>query len=218
MKHKTKTREAATNYIFVVPSLLVIILFYAWLASAGSGNHDGTTTYYYAYLSDGFLHGNLYLPLQPDPDLLALDNPYELSARIRLEETGTVTPVDFSLYGGHFYLYWGPVPALILAAIQLFSPQQPIGDFFLAFVFAVGLLLAQCLLLIAVWDRYFYTLPAWSLYLAIFLSGLIWPIALLRHEADHARIYEAAIAAGQFFLISGLLMAFTALTMPSIPN
>ena len=215
MKHKAKPKGVVQNYLAVIPALLVLILFYVWLASTTSGSHTGTTTYYYAYLSEGFIHGNLYLPIQPDPALLAIDNPYDLSARIRLEESGSVTPVDFSLYGGHFYLYWGPVPALILTVFKLFS-QQPIGDFFLAFVFGVGLLLAQSSLLLALWNYNFHTLPTWFLYFVIFLVGLIWPSGLLRHDSDHARIYEAAIIGGQFFLISGLWMAFTALTKPSI--
>jgi hypothetical protein len=218
MRHKSTTRQSIHNYLLMIPSLLGIVLFYAWLASAGSGDHPGTTTYYYASLAEAFRNGNLHLPIQPDPRLLALDNPYNLSARVELERTGVETPIDLSLYQGKFYLYWGAVPALILATMQLLSSQQPIGDFFLAFVFGVGILLAQSLLLIMIWDRYFRTLPKWTLHLSIFLAGLPWAAGLLRYEYDHARVYEAAIAAGQFFLISGLLMAFSALARPSISN
>jgi hypothetical protein len=202
----------------MIPSLLGIILFYAWLASADSGDRPGTTTYYYASLAEGFRNGNLYLPIQPDPRLLALDNPYNLLARAELARSGVETPIDLSFYGGNFYLYWGPVPALLLATIQLFFSQQPIGDFFLAFIFGVGILLALSLLLLIIWDRYFHTLPKWTLYLSILLAGPPWAAGLLRYEHDHARVYEAAIAGGQFFLISGLLMAFTALARPSISN
>jgi hypothetical protein len=52
--------------------------------------------------------------------------------------------------------------------------------------------------------------------ICIVLAGLTWPIALLRSYSDHARIYQAAIAAGQLFLISGFLMAFTAIARPNI--
>ena len=218
MKHKITSSHSVQTYVFVIPSLLMVILFYVWLSSSGTGGNSGVTTYYYSYLADAFLDGNLYLAWQPDPHLLAMHNPYNLLARMELERLGTITPEDFSLYEGKFYLYWGPVPALILAIIQLFSHQQPIGDFFLAFIFGVGIFLTQSLLLLAVWDRYFCTMPKWTLHLSIFLAGLTWPIALLRHEYDHARVYEAAIAGGQFFLISGLLMAFTAIARPSIPN
>ena len=217
-KNNTLAGDVVRSRLFMTSSLLLLLLFYAWLASAGSGNENGTTTYYYSYLADAFLHGNFHISMRPDPELLALENPYNLSARIELEKTGVVTPIDFALYKGKFYLYWGPVPALLLAFFQVFSGQQPVGDFFLAFLFAVGILLAQSLLLLAVWDRYFRHLPKWTLYLSIFLVGLVWSFALLRHDYDHARIYEAAISSGQFFLISGLWMTFTAIDDLSVPN
>lgn len=195
------------------------MLFHAWLASYTHEQNSGRTTYYYSYLAQGFRRGHLYLPLQPDPQLLAMENPYDPVARAELEKKGVVTPVDFSLYDGKLYLYWGPVPGLLLSIVQRFSPQpQPIADFFLAFLFGIGILLAQTLLLSAVWRQHFSELPAWIFYISVLLAGLIWPVALLRHEHNHARIYEAAIAAGQFFLISGLWMSFTAMTKESIPN
>jgi len=206
------SRKPVQNYLFVIPSLFTVILFYALLVSSGNGDQRGTTTYYYANLADAFLNGNLHLPIQPPPSLLAAANPYDLSARVGIE-----IPVDLSLYKGKFYMYWGPVPALILAVIHPLFPQ-PIGDFFLAFVFGIGIFLAQSLLLLAVWDRYFCALPKWTLPLSILLGGLTGPSILLRHYDDHARIYEAAIAGGQFFLMGGLLMAFTAIARPSIPN
>lgn len=195
----------------------MIMLFHAWLASYSREADSGRTTYYYAYLSQAFMQGNLYLPLQPAPELLAMENPYDLAARAELEKHGVVTPVDFSLYNGKFYLYWGPVPALLLRLLPVFS-QQPVADFFLAFLFGVGILLVQTFLLTAVWRAYFSTLPSWAYYISILMTGLIWPVALLRHEHNFARIYEAAIAAGQFFLIGGLWIAFTAIQKPSVPS
>lgn len=67
-------------------------------------------------------------------------------------------------------MYWGPVPALLLAALESVSPQPPIGDFFLAFAFAVGIFLTQSLLLLAVWDRQFRQLPKWILSLSILVG------------------------------------------------
>lgn len=221
LSHKEVIRTAPTvqNYRLVFVILLSIILFHAWLASYSSEDDSGRTTYYYAYLSQAFVQGDLHLPLQPDPELLALENPYDLSARTELAKRGVTTPVDFSLYKGKFYLYWGPVPALLLSLVQVFFQHpQPIADFFLAFLFGAGILLAQTRLLTTVWRTYFSALPAWEYYIALLLAGLLWPVALLRHEHNHARIYEAAIAAGQLFLISGIWMAFAALRGSSISN
>lgn len=214
-----KTDPTTPNHRITLMLLLLIMLFYAWLATYSRSADGGRTTYYYSYLSQGFLQGNLFLPLQADPELLAMENPYDLSARAELEKKGVATPVDFSLYEGKFYLYWGPVPALLLSLVQIFSRgPHPVADFFLAFLFGIGILLAQTFLLTAIWRSYFSTLPSWAYYISILLTGLVWPVALLRHEHNYARIYEAAIAAGQFFLIAGLWLAFTAMQKPSIPS
>ena len=193
-----------------------IILFYAWLASAGTGESNGVTSYYYSYLAEAFLDGNLHLAWQPDPHLLAMENPYDPVARAELDKLNILTPVDFSLYKGKFYLYWGPVPGLLLAPVQYFLHQQPIDDSFMAFAFGIGLFFAQSMLILTIWDLCYSTLPKWMLAIAILLAGLIWPVSLLRSYQDHARIYQAAIAAGQFFLICGFLMALSAIAKPTI--
>ncbi len=203
------------NHLFIIPFFMGIILFYAWLSSAGTGENSGVTTYYYSYLAEAFLDGNLYLAWRPDPHLLAMEDPYDPVARAELDKLDILTPVDFSLYEGNFYLYWGPVPGLLLAPVQFFLHKQPVDDSFMAFAFGIGLFFVQSMLILAIWDCCYDTLPKWILRLSILMSGLIWPVVLLRSYVDHARIYHAAITAGQFFLVSGLLMAFTAIARPT---
>jgi len=215
MKYGIVPTKTTRNHLFIIPAFVGMIIFYAWLSMSGSGETSGVTSYYYSYLADAFLDGNLHLAWQPDPMLLALDDPYDPQARDELEKFDILIPADFSLYEGKFYLYWGPVPGLLLAAVQFFPHQSSVDDSFLAFAFGVGLFFVQSLLILNIWDCYFHTLPQWMLRISIVLAGLTWPIALLRSYNDHARIYQAAITAGQLFLISGLLVAFTAIARPT---
>lgn len=215
MKYGITPTTTTRNHLFIIPAFVGMIIFYAWLSMSGSGENSGVTSYYYSYLADAFLDGNLYLAWQPDPMLLALDNPYDPQARDELEKLNILIPADFSLYEGKFYLYWGPIPGLLLAAVQFFPHQSPVDDSFLAFAFGLGLFFVQSMLILSIWDCYFHTLPQWMLRISIVLAGLTWPIALLRSYNDHARIYQAAITAGQLFLISGLLVAFTAIARPT---
>jgi len=217
MENQITSRKSVPHYLFVIPSLVTVILFYIWLASTGSEDQHGTTTHYYADLAGAFLNGKLSLPTKPDPRLLAAENPYNLQTRIELVRSGVEIPVDFSLYHGKYYMYWGPVPALFLIILQVFS-RQPVGDFFLAFFFGMGIFLTQTSILLAIYDRYFSALPRWTLHLSILVVGLAWPVTLLRHSDDHARIYEAAIAGGQFFLLAGFLIAFHAIGSSPISN
>lgn len=191
---------------FVIASLVIaVILIYVWFAIPRSSNEWEAPTNYYDLLATGFRNASLHLSLDPDPQLLALPNPYDPLARAGLE-----TKWDLSLYQGKYYLYWGPVPALILSGIYSFF-HGTINDLTLALVFISGLLIVQVLLIFILWNRYFYNLPRLLLYLTIPLIGLTGPLILLRHNYESAKVYEAAISGGQFFFMSGMLAALTAM-------
>lgn len=189
-----------------------VITLYIWFASTGTWTNWESPTYYYSSLAEAFLNGNLHLPITPDPQLLALENPYDPSTRGGIE-----VPVDLSLYDGKFYMYWGPVPSLLLSVIQFFTHKH-IGDLTVALVFVCGIFLAQSALLFAIWDQNFKTLPNRILHLTILLGGLTGPIILLRHNYENAKIYEASIAGSQFFLLCGLLSILSGIKRPSMPG
>ena len=63
---------------------------------------------YYDMLGSAFMIGNTYLHYMPSADLLALPNPYDPITRGK-----TFFIWDSVLYNGKYYLYFGPVPALI---------------------------------------------------------------------------------------------------------
>jgi len=197
------------HYLVFLMTVMVIII-YVWFGSSGKWTNWKSSTYYYDNLARSFLNSTLYLPLDPDPKLLALPNPYDPLAR-----AGIDMPVDVSFYEGKFYIYWGPVPALILTAIYTFF-QARIGDYLLTFGFVCGIFLVQTSLLFFIWKRYFYHLPKWTLYLSVLLLGLGGSLMLLRHNYESAKIYEASITGAQFFFMSGLLAALTAATRSSI--
>lgn len=61
MKCGITPAKTTQNHLFIIPFFVVIILFYAWLSSAGTGEDTGVTSYYYSYLAEAFLDGNLHL-------------------------------------------------------------------------------------------------------------------------------------------------------------
>jgi hypothetical protein len=86
-----------------------------------------------------------------------------------------------------------------------------VGDLFLAFGFVCGIFLLQFLLVVTLWDRYFRYLPGWILGFSILLVGLASPVTFILNNFKGARIYEAAVSGGQFFLMSGFMVALAAL-------
>jgi hypothetical protein len=84
---------------------------------------------YYNYLGRGFAQGHLYLPLQPSRELLAQSDPWSP------ESSRLYGMHDMVLFNGHYYLYHGAGPALIL-----FTPWRLITGYDLPENFAVFLL------------------------------------------------------------------------------
>lgn len=91
--------------------LLVCAVQY-WLFTAGKPfstplqHWDGSTTY--TQLVNSFQQGHCYLPESPAPGLLALPDPYDDIANAKHRS------YDLSYYRGRYFLYFGPVPALLM--------------------------------------------------------------------------------------------------------
>lgn len=154
----------------------------------------------YSLLADAFLHGQTSVRIEPAPALLALPDPYDptLNRHLRMH--------DLSLYRGKYYLYWGPVPAILeMPFVGLL--HRPIGDQFLVFAFAFGLVAASAGLLCEIRSRLFPEAPPWTVAIGVLVAGLAVPMPFL---LARAAVYEAAIIGGQCFLMTGTYLAFTA--------
>jgi len=197
------------NHLFAFLTILFLTLIYAWFISLGLWTRWPTLTTYYDELASAFDHGSLSLDLKPDAALVALPNPYDPVAR-----AGVNILNDASLYGGKYYLYFGPVPALLPAILKPLGFGQ-IGDQYLVFAFISGILILQTLLIIKIWRRFFQDVPAWIVILCIILSGLTTPLVSMLTKA---RVYEASIAGGQFFFLAGLYFIIAALDQDSVSN
>jgi len=175
-------------------AFLLVTAAYIWFVSSGLWTTWPDTTDYYDQLGSSFRHGQLALASPPDPALLTLSNPYDPELRKDIE-----IGVDYTLYQGRYYLYWGPVPALILAALKIFGPITA-GDQYFAFAFIFGLFMVEGLLLLRIWRRFFQNLPNWMLVAGILAAGfcapLVWMLA-------YPRIYDAASSGGAFFVLAG---------------
>ena len=192
----SQERLAAVVTFFVA---IGIVAIYVWFVSVGRWTNWPKTTTYYFQLADAFLHGQTSLLVKPDPALLKLADPYDFNSRQNIQ-----TPWDVSYFNGKFYLYWGSAPAVLLAALHPLYPRE-IRDQVLVFAFLSAAFLFACLLILRMRARLFPGL-SWAYVLpGIILAGLANPLPWL---LNRPAVYEAAIASGQFFLISGLYFGF----------
>jgi hypothetical protein len=179
----------------IIITILFVIAAYVWFISFGLWTTWHDTTDYYDQLATAFEHGSLSLEKKVEPALLTLANPYNPK-----ERQGIDYPLDFSMYKGRYFLYFGPVPALLLAVLKLLGFGR-IGDQYLVFLFSSGWFVFQSLLIIELRQQLFPDTPKGMLPICIFCAGLISPISWMLTEG---RIYEAAITGGQFFFLAGL--------------
>ncbi len=193
------------KYWFAFPILMSVTLIYVWFISSGTWINWVSPTHYYADLARGFLQGHLYLPIKVNPSLLTSPDPWK-----PIPGGKSLGPTDVSYFQGKYYLNWEPVPALILFLIHPIISWR-VGDLQLVFDFMMGLYILQCLLAVVIWDRFFSNMPKFILWLSILLVGLACPLTFMLDSYKSARIYEAAIVGGQFFLVGGFFAALTAL-------
>lgn len=173
-----------------------IFMVYAFFITFGNFTTWKASTRYYTQLADAFGKGQLHVDVEPSTALLAADDPYSSEGRPAFNEEVW----DLSLYKGKFYLYWGPVPALLLTPIQL-ALHTNFADIYLVYFFLCGLLIFNSLILLKLWKLFFPDIPTTNVSISILLIGLILPILWSLNIPD---VYEAAIGGGQFFLIGGI--------------
>ena len=196
LKHK-----ALVAFCTLVGAYYLWTVWTAW--STGSPiafNHDRID--YYNLLSDGFLSGHLHLNVTPDPNLLALPNPYDPATNLAFAQH------DMSLYDGKYYLYWGPTPALLLFIPFRLLPLGDLPETLAVFLFAfIGFCFSiACLRALA--QRFVPGAPRWMLAAtAVALAfGNVLPFTLRR-----VWIYEVAITAGFCLSFIALYLLITGL-------
>jgi|CXWL01.1.fsa_nt_gi hypothetical protein len=195
--------ETTKSFILFGHVWAIILVIYVFFITFGNFTTWKASTRYYSLLADAFGKGQLHVDVEPGKALLEANDPYSSESRPAFDDDVW----DLSLYKGKLYLYWGPVPALLLTPLQLFA-HQLIADIYLVFFFFCGLLIFNSLIILKLWRLFFTDIPARNAAASIFLIGLILPILWSLNIPD---VYEAAIGAGQFFLIGGmyfLILAF----------
>jgi hypothetical protein len=177
-----------------------VAALYTFYVSAGSRDWP----VYGSYLdlqADGFLKGQLSLPVTPAPELLRAKDPYDM---VNLPYWW----LDASYYKGKYYIYWGPVPSLFAAAAKwILRISWTVGDQYLLLAFLCLAYLCGALLIVRMARRLFPAVPRSVLIAGILAFALANPTP---HAAATASTYHTAIIAAQAWLIAGLLFAFDA--------
>jgi hypothetical protein len=174
--------------------------FSVWYASLGLFPQFPKFGNMYIDQAEAFLHGSTALLLEPSPQLMAMADPFDFKARKDLPHLW-----DGSLYHGKYYLYWGPVPAMILAAIMSVVGNQ-VPDPLMVILSVVGILAILLLLLLEIRKRVYPQAPLMSIGLFLLATVINLPYLFI---LGRAHVYETSIMMGQFFLLLGAAVCFS---------
>jgi len=182
---------------------------YLYFVSAGGLKDWPVYGSYYDRLSDGFLAGHLNIPVAIAPELLAAKNPYDSINSAHWWG-------DASYYKGKYYIYWGPLPALLQAAAKsLLDIRHAIGDLYVALFFLCLGVLFGAQLVERVARRLFGSVSRPLVALGILTLVLSNPTL---HAVTTTGTYHVAIVSAQTCLLGGLVAAFDVVWRSASPG
>ncbi|MGP0075269.1 MAG: hypothetical protein ACLPWF_25435 [Bryobacteraceae bacterium] len=206
-------------------ALLIVGAFYFWIIGIGAEPNrfawnSGLDKYYglpspaiargswdvngyYDLLGRAFAGGHLYLPVKPQPELLALENPQDNSVN------GPYKLLDTVLYKQRYYLYHGAAPALLLFAPWYLLTHHDLPENFAAFLFALGGYVFLSLLFLRILAFVPGRIPVALLALCLLALGIGQSVPFLLHRV---KVYEVAIGCGYFCVSAGFYFLFQSLT------
>jgi hypothetical protein len=201
--HRLKRRS--DRWILGWAAILAATLYVGTAIEPGAQPFARGPLGYYGLQTEGFRAGHLYASIAPHPALLALKDPYDpvANAPYRVH--------DMTLYHGHYYLYFGVSPILVVfwpvAALTGWYPSEPL----VVVGFCTGAIWLGLGLLGAVRRRYFPDASAWMLGLgALCLVGAN-PMSRL---VQGPLFYQVAISCAIFLQMAMIAALYRALHSP----
>lgn len=183
-------------------AVAIVIWFYHWTDGTSGGLGPPGEGDYYHFLVEGWRQGHLYLSQQPSPRMLALSDPYDPA------QNQDVRLGDASYYRGHYYLYFGAVPAAVLMLPHDLLSREPMSVGKAIFTFStIGFLAASALWLL-IRRRYFFESAFWTGAVGVLVLGLGTHVLVLLRRPFY---YELAIASAYAFSMLALLAIHAAL-------
>lgn len=135
-------------------AISVLAIFFLILSNANPFFTHPRWEHHYQYhdLAKSFSRGNLNLPYEPHPSLLAMENPYDTNLR---DSLGVVFAWDRSFFNGKYYVYYGVLPELIFYFPWYLITGQDFSTHIGIFILGVLLIAGMFHLLSSVVQRWF---------------------------------------------------------------
>lgn len=142
-------RKKQITTLVVMAGLILLCTLPMGLAPGWNGQNPESRNQY-ELMAEAVLNGHLYIDNGDiDPLLLEMENPYDPQARVDL---GVDYKWDTAFYNGHYYMYFGVIPAFLLfvpfrfitgMSLTTYHATQILVAFFIGGVFAAFYMLSK---------------------------------------------------------------------------
>ena len=158
----------------------------------------------YPLLAESLSHGKLALEIEPDPKLIALDNPYDRAAR---NAAGADVFWDAAYYQGHYYVYFGVVPVLIFYLPYYLLTGKALGTEIVCIITGFLFLAGAVCLLRTMFQMWFPHASIGIYLISLLTATLLSDVPILIGRPD---IYEIPILCALMFTVWGFAAWITA--------
>ena len=219
MKQKVRPSFFKSNTCWNLTIVLISVLvlaFYVWtvgtngvplIVDVGPEHHEQIRTPnlfpdisphhygFYNLMADAFEAGQMDLLIQPPKEMLELQNPRdpEQNAKWRI--------LDLSIYKDKYYIYFGPVPTLLLFLpfrwLGVGKISEPLG----VAIFSYGIYLCALYIILYTVKKY---IPRANKTLVLASILAIAFSSAIPYNLRHPVVYEIALASSAFFVMLGL--------------
>ncbi|MSU73433.1 MAG: hypothetical protein EXS43_14025 [Opitutus sp.] len=200
MSRLTRWRLVADRALSLM-AVAAVVWFYGWTVQSAGGLSPANSDDLYSLLVRGYRKGHLYLDRAPPAELVALADPYDPA------QNGPYRLHDASYYRGHYYLYFGVVPAVTLMLPYAVITGHPLPTGGAVLIFCIAGFLAASRLWLALRRRYFPDSAPWTGALGVLVLGMGTHLLAL---ARRPMVWELPIAAGFAFAMLALLAVHAA--------
>lgn len=154
----------------------------------------------YIHLAHALAQGNTAVDLEVSDALLAMENPYDAAARAAL---GVKYAFDYAYYEGHYYVYFGVVPCLLLYLPYYLATGADLPNWCAVAFFAIAMAVSLSYLLYQLCRRYYKTVS-----LGIFLIEyeLLLAGSMLFYVLADSSSYCIPMIAALFFITMGIAL------------
>lgn len=201
-KRPYSVKDIKQNLVFMLiidVGIIIVFLFNNYCSHAD----DEILDLYNNKLIKAFEKGQVFLIDQPSEGLLNLNNPYDLSERNENIERDKDYIWDAALYNGHYYIYFGALPAIAIMLPFHIITGKFLATATLTLAFSLLTVLVLAIIVKEIFKKYFPNLEFKYLILStliiMFGTMIIW-------INISPRFYELVTVAGLFFAALGFLL------------